>query len=133
MGAAGAPSAGVLGGGPGAWPGLAGDPRTPARAPMIRGAPSAPGGARARAGAGVTPAGRVRYDLYFTALGGKPPSTAAFAASYSGDEFAVAAAPILPLTVTARDPAAQPYRDGAALLYVARFGARDAIAAALSP
>jgi hypothetical protein len=131
--AAEAPYADVLAGNATTWTRLDGDSRTPERDPMVRATPFAPGVGRAQARAAVTEAGRVRHDLYVTALNGKPAATVAFAASFTGDAFVIAPAPILPLTVTARDPAEQPYRDGAVLLYVTRFGSRDAIAAALSP
>ena len=51
----------------------------------------------------------------------------------SGDDFLVAPAPIVPPKLDARSPAETPYRNGALLLYVQKFGANDAIAAALSP
>jgi hypothetical protein len=81
----------------------------------------------------MTPAGRVRHDLYFTAPTGATTSTVGFAGSFSGDQFLVAAAPIVPPKVPARSPAETPYRNGALLLFVQRSGANDVISAALSP
>jgi hypothetical protein len=138
--AADAPYADVLAGNAVAWTRLDGDPSTPARDPMVRLAdvPFAASLGRVQARAGTTPAGRVRHDLYFTAVaptGMTPPTTCAFASSYTGDRFLVEAAPILPpkLSPAGRSPAETPYGNGALLLYVAAFGADDAIAAALSP
>ena len=93
---------------------------------------------RFTARADKTPAGRVRHDLYFTAVtaptAAQPSiSTCGFASSFTGDRFEIAAAPILPLKSATHAPAETPYRDGALLLYIERSGARDAVAAARSP
>ncbi len=124
------------------WTRLDGDPSTPVRDPMLTAPPWAAAGStigRFTARADVTPAGRVRHDLYFTATwqptAGMPPvSTCGFASSFTGDRFELAAAPILPKSQTAtHSPAETPYRDGALLLFVERAGAHDAVAAATSP
>jgi hypothetical protein len=117
------------------WSRVDGDPTTPARDPMLAGAPFAAALGRVSARAAATPADRLRHDLYFTAETGitNTPTACGFAASFTGDRFEVAAAPILPLVPAARSPAMTPYRDGALLLYVQHSGVTDAIAAALSP
>ena len=120
------------------WTRLDGDPGTPERDPMLKTPPWALSIGRFTARADKTPAGRVRHDLYFTAVTAPTPaqesiSTCGFASSYSGDRFEIAAAPILPLKNATHAPAETPYRDGALLLYIARSGARDAVAAARSP
>jgi hypothetical protein len=60
-------------------------------------------------------------------------ATCGFASSFTGDRFETADTPILPLKAATHAPAETPYRDGALLLYIARAGARDAVAAAHSP
>ncbi len=120
------------------WARLDGDPGTPERDPMLRAPAWALSIGRFTARADLTPAGRVRHDLYFTALtaptAAQPSiSTCGFASSFTGDRFEVAAAPILPLQNPTRSPAETPYRDGALLLYIERAGTRDAVAAAHSP
>jgi len=124
------------------WTRLDGDPATPGRDPMLAGAPFALALERVTARAAETPVGRLRHDLYFTARvpSSGPTATTAtttttigFAASYTGDRFLAAAAPILPRSPAARGPTETPYRDGALLLYVGHAGARDAILAARSP
>ena len=133
-----APWSDVVAGNATSWTRLDGDPATPERDPMLR----APGWAsslgRFTARADKTPAGRVRHDLYFTAVTAptaaqQPISTCGFASSFTGDRFEVAAAPILPLRNASHAPAETPYRDGALLLYIQRSGTRDAVAAAHSP
>jgi hypothetical protein len=136
--AAEAPWADVVAGNATTWTRLDGDPGTPERDPMLRTPPWALSIARVTARADQTPAGRVRHDLYFTAVtaptAAQPSiSTCGFASSFTGDRFEVAAAPILPLKNATRAPAETPYRDGALLLYIERSGARDAVAAAHSP
>lgn len=120
------------------WTRLDGNPATPERDPMLRAPEWALSIGRFTARAAKTPAGRVRHDLYFTALtaptNAQPTiSTCGFASSFTGDRFEVARAPILPLRSATHAPAETSYRDGALLLYIERSGARDAIAAALSP
>jgi hypothetical protein len=120
------------------WTRLDGDPATPERDPMVSVPPWALSIGRFTARAAATPAGRVRHDLYFTAVTAPTPaqpsiSTCGFASSFTGDRFEVAATPILPLTNATHAPAETPYRDGALLLYIERAGARDAVAAAHSP
>ncbi|HZS37124.1 MAG TPA: hypothetical protein VFF06_09865 [Polyangia bacterium] len=133
--AADAPYADVLAGGAVTWTRLDGDPSTPARDPMVAASsvPFAAGVGRAQARAGLTPAGRVRHDLYFTAPTGAATNTCGFAGSFSGDDFLVAPAPIVGVKLNVRSPAETPYQAGALLLYVQQFGANDVIAAALSP
>ena len=136
--AAEAPWSDVSAGNATTWTRLDGDPATPERDPMLR----APGWAqsigRFTARAGKTPAGRVRHDLYFTAVTAPTSaqasiSTCGFASSFTGDRFETAPAPILPLRNAVHAPAETPYRDGALLLYIERQGTRDAVAAAHSP
>ena len=115
------------------WTRLDGDPSTPERDPMLRGAPYALSIERVFARAARTPAGRLRHDLYFTARTGPDTTTIGFASSFTGDEFQVAPMPILPAKQLARAPAETPYGDGAVLFYVQRSGGKDAIAAARSP
>ncbi len=126
------------------WTRLDGDPTTPGRDPIL-----APAGHQlvsstttvpvvsidhVSARAPITPAGRVRYDLYFTAATGTASvSTCGFASSFTGDRFAVSTTPLLPIMQTTRAPAETPYGAGAVLLYVQIDGARLAIAAATSP
>jgi hypothetical protein len=120
------------------WTRLDGDPATPARDPMLRPPSWATAIGRVTARAAPTPVGRWRHDLYVTV---ELPATdrraatssAGFAASFSGDRFVTADAPILPLDQKRHGPAETPYRDGALLLYIERAGARDAVAAATSP
>jgi hypothetical protein len=120
------------------WTRLDGDPGTPERDPMLVAPSWALSIARFTARADETPAGRVRHDLYFTAVtaptAAQPSiSTCGFASSFTGDRFVAASTPILPLRAATHAPAETPYRDGALLLYIARAGARDAVAAAVSP
>jgi hypothetical protein len=120
------------------WTRLDGDPTTPARDPMLRAPSWATALGRVTARAVRTPAGRWRHDLYFTAqlptdAGVFAATTCGFASSFTGDRFATASAPILPLTASTRGPTEIPYRDGALLLYIERLGGSDAVAAALSP
>jgi hypothetical protein len=120
------------------WTRLDGDPATPERDPMLRAPSWALSIGRFTARAALTPAGRVRHDLYFTAVAAATPaaesvSTCGFASSFSGDRFSTSATPILPLKTATRAPSETPYRDGALLLYIQRAGARDAVAAAHSP
>jgi len=120
------------------WTRLDGDPSTPERDPMLRAPDWALSIGRFTAHADKTPAGRVRHDLYFTAVtvptDAQPSiSTCGFASSFTGDRFEIADTPILPLKNAAHAPAETPYRDGALLLYIGRAGARDAVAAAHSP
>jgi hypothetical protein len=136
--AADAPWSDVVAGRATTWTRLDGDPSTPERDPMLTTPSWALSIARVTARADQTPAGRVRHDLYFTAVTAPTPmqpsiSTCGFASSFSGDQFAVSAAPILPLKNATRAPAETPYRDGALLLYIERSGSRDAVAAAHSP
>ncbi|MCU1278525.1 MAG: hypothetical protein JWM53_2071, partial [bacterium] len=136
--AADAPWSDVVAGLATTWTRLDGDPATPERDPMLRAPTWASSIARFTARAGTTAANRVRHDLYFTAVtaptAAQPSiSTCGFASSFSGDRFATAAMPILPLAHATRAPAETPYRDGALLLYIERSGARDAVAAAHSP
>ncbi|MFI5291040.1 MAG: hypothetical protein ACHQ17_15375, partial [Polyangia bacterium] len=122
------------------WTRIDGDPSTPVRDPMVRGAPYAISVDRPQARAAMTPGGRLRHDLYFTAIipslsgpAGTTTTTAGFASSFTGDLFEVAPAPILPAMQVGRSPAETPYQDHAILLYADQFGARQAIAAAESP
>jgi hypothetical protein len=149
--AAEAPFADVAAGRAATWTRVDGDPSTPARDPMLDGngltlatstlSVGVSALARVTARAGQTPAGRVRHDLYYTAMLQQGPTTAGktgmstcgFASSFTGDRFALGPAPILPIMQTTRSPAETPYRDGAVLLYVESDGARQAIAAATSP
>ena len=76
----------------------------------------------------------MRHDLYFTVETGlMPPTTCAFASSFTGVQFEVEPTPILPAKVEARAPIGLAYQNGVTLFYVQQFGARDAIAAAQSP
>lgn len=136
--AAEAPYADVVAARPTTWTRIDGDPATPERDPMLRSPAWALSIGRFTARAAMTPAGRVRHDLYFTAIAATTPmaesiSTCGFASSFSGDRFSTSAVPILPLKNATHAPTETPYRDGALLLYVQRAGARDAIAAAQSP
>jgi hypothetical protein len=105
---------------------------------MLRPPPWASAIGRVTARAARTPVGRWRHDLYFTV---ELPATdrraathnAGFAASFTGDHFVSADAAILPLDQPRRAPAETPYRGGALLLYVGHIGARDGVAAAVSP
>lgn len=133
------------------WTRLDGDPSTPARDAFVAGAPFAgppagepgglPGGLPVRllerpyARAALTPAGRVRHDLFFTSYTGQSDvaSVIGFAASFEGVRFEVAPKPTLATTQKVRAPAQTAYGDGALLLYVQRLGARDSIAVATSP
>jgi hypothetical protein len=120
------------------WSRLDGDPSTPERDPMLRVPSWALTIGRFSARAATTPTGRVRHDLYFTATtvptSLQPTvSTCGFASSFSGDQFATAATPILPLMHETHAPSETPYRDGALLLFIERAGAHDAVAAARSP
>jgi hypothetical protein len=120
------------------WTRLDGDPATPERDPMLRAPAWALSIGRFTARAADTPAGRIRHDLYFTAVtaptSAQPSiSTCGFASSFTGDRYEIAATPILPLKNATHAPAETPYRDGALLLYIQRSGARDAVAAAHSP
>jgi hypothetical protein len=115
-----------------------GDPATARRDPMIPFPTWARGFASVSARVIETPAGRVRHDLYFTATAPAymmmtSASGCGFASSFSGDLFATAVAPIVPLTQSTHAPLATTYRAGALLVYVAQTGARQAIAAAISP
>jgi hypothetical protein len=136
--AADAPYADVVAGRATTWTRLDGDPATPARDPMLRAPSWAVSIGRFTARAATTPTGRVRHDLYFTAVTAatstqESVSTCGFASSFTGDGFATAPAAILPLRSATHAPAETPYRDGALLLYIQRAGARDAVAAARSP
>jgi hypothetical protein len=136
--AAEAPWQDVVAGRAASWTRLDGDPATPERDPMLRAPAWATSISRFTARADKTPAGRVRHDLYFTAVTvattAQPSiSTCGFASSFTGDRFETAATPILPLKNATHAPAETPYRDGALLLYIERSGARDAVAAAVSP
>jgi hypothetical protein len=122
------------------WTRLDANPDTPERDPYLAGAPFALSLARVTARAAQTPVGRVRHDLYFTAQ--EPPTTGAmptrptscgFAASFSGENFAVAPAPILPPMLIARGCGETPYRDGALLFYITHNGVRDVLAVGTSP
>ena len=120
------------------WTRLDGDPSTPERDPMLAVPPWALSIGRFTARAAETPAGRVRHDLYFTAIAApttkaQSVSTCGFASSFTGDRFEIAAAPILPTTAATHAPAETPYRDGALLLYIEHSGVRDSVAAAKSP
>lgn len=119
---------------------LDGDPSTPVRDPMVAPPAYALSLARPQVRVAMTPGGRLRYDLYFTAIiastSGPPGSTSAtagFASSFTGELFEVAPAPILPIMESDRSPAETPYQDHAILLYAAEFGARQAIGVATSP
>ncbi len=120
------------------WNRLDGDPGTPERDPMLQVPSWALSIGRFTANAGKTPAGRVRHDLYFTAItaptAAQPSiSTCGFASSFTGDRFETAPAPILPLKAATKSPAEIAYRAGALLLYIGQEGSRNAVAAALSP
>jgi len=136
--AADAPYDDVVAGRATTWSRLDGDPGTPARDPMLLPPPWARALGRFTARAAATPAGRLRHDLYFTAVtlptsAQESITTCGFASSFTGDRFVTAPAPILPLRAATHAPAETPYRDGALLLYIQRAGARDAVAAAHSP
>jgi hypothetical protein len=120
------------------WARLDGDPTTPARDPMLSAPGWATGLGRVTARAVWTAAGRWRHDLYFTAQVAMNDqhaaiSTCGFAASFTGDRFVAAAAPLVPLADATRGPSEIPYRDGALLLYIERSAGHDAVAAATSP
>jgi len=136
--AAEAPFADVAAGRATTWTRLDADPSTPARDPFVRGAPFARPLGRLTAHAAETPAGRVRHDLYFTGIEppvttGPQPMSCGFAASFTGDGFAVSPAPILPPMVIARGCSETPYRDGALLFYIQHNGVRDVLSVARSP
>jgi hypothetical protein len=121
---------------PAVWTRLDGDPTTPARDPMLAPMSWARRIERVTARAALTPAGRMRHDLYVSAevlSDGSSSIGCGYAASYTGDRFLAADAPILPERPVARAPTETPYRDEALLLYVAHRGVRDAILAAVSP
>jgi hypothetical protein len=119
---------------PADWTRLDGDPTTPARDPMLSPPVWAGRIERVTARAAATPAGRLRHDLYITArVLPDGPVGCGYAASYTGDRFLSADAPILPLKPGGRAPTETPYRDEALLLYVNRTGVRDAILAGVSP
>jgi hypothetical protein len=120
------------------WTRLDGEPSTARRDPML----TSPSWARGVTGVSArvveTPAGRVRHDLYFSASMPKyttmtAASSCGFAGSFTGDGFATAAAPIVPLTQPTHAPSETPYRAGALLLFIEQSGARQAVAAATSP
>jgi hypothetical protein len=120
------------------WMRLDGDAGSARRDPVIR----APAWATTITGVSArvtrTPAGRLRHDLYFTAtMAAYMMKTAAsgcgFASSYSGEDFAIAAAPIIPLGEATHAPSETPYRAEAVLLYIEQAGARQSLAAATSP
>jgi hypothetical protein len=120
------------------WVRLDGDPATPARDPMLRAPSWASAIGHVSARAVRTPVGRWRHDLYVTVMVPATDrrvatSSAAFASSFTGDRFATGDKPILPLDQPRRGPAETPYRRGALLLYIEHLGARDGVAAALSP
>lgn len=120
------------------WTRIDGDPSTPERDPMLTPPPWALSLGRFTARAATTPTGRLRHDLYFTAVTAPTAtqpsiSTCGFASSFTGDRFERAPAPILPLMQPTHAPSETPYRDGALLLYIEHVGARDSVAAALSP
>jgi hypothetical protein len=136
--AADAPWSDVVAGVTTTWTRLDGDPATPERDPMLRAPAWALSIGRFTARAEETPAGRLRHDLYFTAVtaptSAQPSiSTCGFASSFTGDRYEIAGAPILPVKSATHAPAETQYRDGALLLYIQRSGARDAVAAAHSP
>jgi hypothetical protein len=114
------------------WTRLDADPRTPERDPFLVAAPFAVGLGRVTARVAATAAGRARHDLYFSAATATG-VTCGFASSYSGSDFELAAAPILPPMVKGSACAMTPYLDGALLLYVEHDGPRGTIAAATSP
>ena len=133
-----APWSDVVAGNATTWTRLDGDPSTAERDPMLRAPAWALSIGRFTARADKTAAGRVRHDLYFTAVTAPTSaqasiSTCGFASSFTGDRFEVAPVPILPLRNAVHAPAETPYRDGALLLYIERAGTRDAVAAAHSP
>jgi hypothetical protein len=120
------------------WTRLDGDTTSTKRDPIIR----APAWAKTLTGVSArvteTPAGRLRHDLYFTAsmaayMMKTGASGCGFASSYSGADFATAAAPIIPLGQATRAPSETPYRAEALLLFIEQSGARQAVAAATSP
>jgi hypothetical protein len=120
------------------WTRLDGDATSAARDPIIR----APAWAKTLTGVSArvteTPVGRVRHDLYFTAAMASymmktGASGCGFASSYSGTDFATAAAPIIPLGQATHAPSETPYRAGALLLFIEQSGARQSVAAATSP
>jgi hypothetical protein len=83
-------------------------------------------------------AGRLRYDLYLGVEAQDPDDpgerliTLAHAAAFDGLRFESGRAPIVPVN-DVRAPAAARLGPRVALFYVLRQGARDAIAAAVSP
>jgi hypothetical protein len=136
--AAEAPFADVAAGRAPAWTRVDADVSTPVRDPVLRGAPFAIGLGRVWARSALTPAGRVRHDLYFTALTAtEAMSTVGFASTHElapyDLRYQVAPLPILPVRQTTRSGTMTPYGAGALLLYVQRLGSRDSIAAGLSP
>jgi hypothetical protein len=134
--AAEAPFADVVAGRATTFTRIDGDPRTPDRDPIIARPPFGSALTHVCARAAVTPAGRLRHDLYLTVglpAGSTATSSCAFASSFTGSDFAVAATPILPAMVTARDCAETPYEDVALLFYTQRSGAHDAIGLARDP
>jgi hypothetical protein len=133
-----APFADVAAGRATNWTRVDADASTPARDPVLRGAPFAISLGRVWARAALTPAGRLRHDLYFTALTGtESVSTVGFATTHElapyDLRYQVAPLPILPVRQTTRSGTMTPYGAGALLLYVQRLGSRDSIAAGLSP
>jgi hypothetical protein len=122
------------------WQRLNGTPAVEGRHPMVAAAQVPFGVALGRvfARAANTPAGRRRYDLYFTVETGQDPvngvvTTCGFASSQSGFDFAAEAVPILPPGVTTHAPTMTPYESGALLLYIGVAGVRQALDAAKSP
>jgi hypothetical protein len=120
------------------WTRLDGDTRSSGRDPII----TRPTWARAIVGVTAhvteTPAGRLRHDLYFTAASAtymrlSTTTGCGFASSYTGEDFVIAAAPIVPISQPRRGPAETPYRAGALLLFIEQAGARRSVAAATSP
>lgn len=133
--AADAPAADVLAGRATEWTRLDGRPETPARDPMLRVPSWALALGRSTARAARTPAGRMRHDLYFTAMTAPMGAQGAgtnigFASSFTAEDYATAAAPIVAVHAPVRSPAETPYGDKALLLYVAQ-GVRSVISAAL--
>jgi len=134
--AADAPAADVLANRATEWTRLDGRPETPERDPMLRTPSWALAIGRFTARAADTPVGRLRHDLYFTAMtapmGAQGASTnVGFASSFTAEDYATAGAPIVSVHQAVRSPTETPYQDKALLLYVTHSGARDVIAAAL--
>jgi hypothetical protein len=131
--AAEAPADDVLANRSTSWTRVDGKPETPERDPFLARSSFATGLGRFTARAAMTPANRLRHDLYFTATTTTATATATtigFASSFDGADYHVAAAPILSAKLTTRSPAETPYGDEALLLYVEHLGVRDVIAAA---